>query len=296
MGATAKPPFDNPDADIILRSSDQPHPTDFRVFKFLLSLASPFFAAAFTLPQPLVDSSEDVPVMEMEENAKTLRTILGFCYPISVHPLPRLTTPEDVRAIFQAAEKFEMKGIQNHIREALVDEFLEDKPVSVFAIACHYGWKEVVDQAAYRFLALPILVDSPPADESSLDLISAATYTRLLRYRKECGEAAKSEVIRLAEVGATSTAPWGEKPTTSHVCLKKSGCDGVGNWWALWMLRSAEAFMDIPGRSKIDLEAPSPICRDCKRYLMPKVRKYEAVMLGCIRKKISAVKINVLQQ
>ncbi|KAG6902547.1 hypothetical protein C0995_014936 [Termitomyces sp. Mi166 len=253
MGETAKHPFENPDADIILRSSDQPLPTDFRVFKFLLSLASPFFATAFTLPQPPTDGSEDVPVMEMEEDAKTLGMILGFCYPISVHRLPRLTTLKDVRAILQAAEKFEMKGVQEYVRETVVDGFLADKPVSVFAIACHYGWKEVVVQAAYRFLALPI--DSVPPDEPELELITAATYRRLLGYRKECGEAAKKEVIRLAEAGATSTAPWGAKPTTGHVCIKKAGCDGVGNWWAVWMLKSAEAFMEIPGRSRIDLEA-----------------------------------------
>ncbi|KNZ75160.1 hypothetical protein J132_04645 [Termitomyces sp. J132] len=131
-------------------------------------------------------------VMNMDEDARTLKMLLGFCYPISIHRLPRLTTLKDVRTILQAAEKIEMKGVQENIRETLVDMFSVDKPVSVFAIACHY-WKKEIDQAAYRFLVLPI--NSASADEADLELISAATYHRLLRYRQECGEVAKNEVM-----------------------------------------------------------------------------------------------------
>ncbi|ETW75378.1 hypothetical protein HETIRDRAFT_456000 [Heterobasidion irregulare TC 32-1] len=42
-------PFDEPHADVILRSSDN---TDFRVYENILSLASPFFRELFSLPQP----------------------------------------------------------------------------------------------------------------------------------------------------------------------------------------------------------------------------------------------------
>ncbi|KAF8273062.1 hypothetical protein EI94DRAFT_1564704 [Lactarius quietus] len=43
------PPFDDADADIILRSSDQ---VDFHVYRVLLSKSSPFFKSIFSLPQP----------------------------------------------------------------------------------------------------------------------------------------------------------------------------------------------------------------------------------------------------
>ncbi|KAI0255963.1 hypothetical protein BJV78DRAFT_1113987, partial [Lactifluus subvellereus] len=43
-------PFDDADADIILRSSDQ---VNFHVYKVILSVASPFFKDMFSLPQPV---------------------------------------------------------------------------------------------------------------------------------------------------------------------------------------------------------------------------------------------------
>ena len=71
-------PFDNPDADIILRSSDN---VDFRMYKLDLRRCSPFFAAMFTLPQPLssAEQSEDgIPVIPMSESAVLLRILLRF--------------------------------------------------------------------------------------------------------------------------------------------------------------------------------------------------------------------------
>jgi len=46
----AGPPFDRPDADIILRSTDG---VEFHTFKSILSLASQFFNDMYEIPQPL---------------------------------------------------------------------------------------------------------------------------------------------------------------------------------------------------------------------------------------------------
>ncbi|KAH9066765.1 hypothetical protein EDB87DRAFT_1588082 [Lactarius vividus] len=43
------PPFDGPDSDTILRSSDQ---VDFYVYRIILSKSSPFFKSMLSLPQP----------------------------------------------------------------------------------------------------------------------------------------------------------------------------------------------------------------------------------------------------
>ncbi|OSD05502.1 hypothetical protein PYCCODRAFT_1465386 [Trametes coccinea BRFM310] len=50
----ASPPFDQPSADIVLRSSDG---VDFHVHSQILAQASPFFATMFSLPQPLKRSA-----------------------------------------------------------------------------------------------------------------------------------------------------------------------------------------------------------------------------------------------
>lgn len=52
----ASPPFDDPEADIILRSSDN---VDFHVYKFLLSLVSPVFKSMFALPQISLEEGGD---------------------------------------------------------------------------------------------------------------------------------------------------------------------------------------------------------------------------------------------
>ncbi|KAI0630811.1 hypothetical protein C8Q77DRAFT_228751 [Trametes polyzona] len=97
----APPPFDKPFADLLIRSSDG---VDFLVFKWILADASPVFAGMFELAQPskwepgyAVRSSEDStvvhttassspPVIDVEEDSKTLQTLLTRCYPLSTVP------------------------------------------------------------------------------------------------------------------------------------------------------------------------------------------------------------------
>ncbi|KAG6841235.1 hypothetical protein C0991_000519 [Blastosporella zonata] len=131
--------------------------------------------------------------MEMQEDGCTLEMILGLCYPISVQTLPHLTSLRDLRKAIRAAVKLEMEGVQKHLRNVLVElRFLESQPLQVFAITCRYGWVDEARQAARYFLRHPL--DGTISDE--LELITAATYRRLIRYRKECGEAGASEILR----------------------------------------------------------------------------------------------------
>ncbi|KAG5654173.1 hypothetical protein H0H81_006555 [Sphagnurus paluster] len=203
MSRKAGPPFDNPSADIILRSSGK-IPADFRVFKLLLSLASPFFATAFTLPQPEAGDAA-TPVMEMEEDADTLALLLGLCYPVSVCTLPQLGSLEDLRKVMSAALKLEMDGVQQYLRQVLVEpRFIEEEPLRVYAIACMYGWVKEARKAARNTLSYP--AEAPLVGE--LEHISAGTYRRLLQYRKECGLAASSEVLALSKDAPPSAWVW----------------------------------------------------------------------------------------
>ena len=73
----ASSPFNDADADVILRSSDNVY---FKVFKLLLSMGSPLFKDMFSLPQS-ASASEDgtsetkggLPVIQVSETAKILR-------------------------------------------------------------------------------------------------------------------------------------------------------------------------------------------------------------------------------
>jgi hypothetical protein len=68
-------PFDDLDADTILRSSDK---VDFLVYKVILSKTSPVFKSMFSLPQPGTDTKQDShPVIDVAENSKVLAALLS---------------------------------------------------------------------------------------------------------------------------------------------------------------------------------------------------------------------------
>ena len=88
----AAAPFDHAKADIILRSSDN---IDFRVFKLLLSLASPFFETLFDIPQPAEEVGDQevkdgLAVVRVTEDSKTLDALLRFCYPCTLADDPKI--------------------------------------------------------------------------------------------------------------------------------------------------------------------------------------------------------------
>ncbi|KAG6908886.1 hypothetical protein DXG01_002864 [Tephrocybe rancida] len=290
----AGPPFDHPDADIILRSSDTEEPTDFRIFKLLLSLASPFFASAFTLPQP-ADDSDDVPIMEMQEDRHTLEMILGLCYPISVQEPPRFTTLRDLRRAIQAANKFEMEGVQRHLKKVLVESrFIESQPLQVFAVACRHGWLEEARVAARYSLRHPM--DTTLFEE--LELITAGTYRRLMQYRKECGEAGASEVLRHTLV-RPANSPWSWDSYESQYCTL---CGGPRRWWLGWMHNVADAIRERPwgqiannedlkvrGRHLIGVD----VCDTCSSDVAEDLEDFILVLSAKIDKKILTVRLSL---
>ncbi|RDB15360.1 hypothetical protein Hypma_004655 [Hypsizygus marmoreus] len=250
-------PFDNPKADVILRSSDKP-PTDFYVFKLLLSLASPFFDDAFTLPQPPKsdNTTSSIPVINMAEDRRTLELVLGFCYPISIAEPPLVSSLEDLKLAMRAALKFEMKNIQSYLRRVLAEpRFMECQPLRVFAIACHYGWAIEARKAARHTLRYSTRVSNMIVDE--LELISAAMYHRLQCYQQQCGDAAASHVLdrRIPKSGEEwlwDTCP--ECPREQHDNVKGSFGRFREEWrrsarprWLLeWMNAVAMALRDRP--------------------------------------------------
>ena len=93
------PPFDDDDADIILRSSDQ---VEFLVYKVILSKASPVFKTMFSLPQPATDIAR--PIVDLAENSKVLAAVLSAIYPhtsVAANPL----SLDDLIATLDAARK-----------------------------------------------------------------------------------------------------------------------------------------------------------------------------------------------
>ena len=231
-------PFDNANADVILRSADN---VDFRVFKLLLSLASPFFDDMFALPQaPEGDNSnetkEGLPVVQMMEERRALEMLLLACYPMSAVDSPDPETLAEVHLLLEAAVKYGVERVEKRIREWLVTpRFLHVDPVRVFAIACHYQFQEEAKLAA-EATVFRSLSKRPYGGE--LDLIMGGQMYQLLQYHASCVEEAKKIFTNFTWIEQTSFC-WfncdfcGSRyesagPRGSGIC--------IDNWWYNFML------------------------------------------------------------
>ena len=105
--------LDIPDANIIIRSSDQ---INFRVHKSVLALSSPFFKDLLSLPQPRDEEVVDgLQVVQLSEDADLLHSLISFFYPVS-HVMPQAGSYERVFALLAACQKYDMIPVQSYIR------------------------------------------------------------------------------------------------------------------------------------------------------------------------------------
>jgi hypothetical protein len=291
----ASHPFHHADADLILRSSDQ-EPVDFRIFKLLLSLASPFFSLIFTLPQPKIakEVQDGIPVIHMAEDKQTLKTLLGFCYPISMHAPPQFESLSELQKVADAAFKYEMEGIQRHARKELIEpRFVESQPLRVFAIAHRYGWAAEVRLAAKNTLQMP--KDHPFVAE--LAYISAAIYHRLQEYRRVCGEVASTRAaLQPALLDQEDDWVW----VTCQTCPKADADDSfypaMRKWWTDWIHDTGEELLNRPrGETvkKYDVKrkalAKADSCLTCRTRAPEELDAFSQMLAVQIENEISAV-------
>ncbi|KAG8908627.1 hypothetical protein FRB99_004915 [Tulasnella sp. 403] len=103
-----QPPFDHDSSgDCILQT---PCGTQFKVFRNILSLASPVFKTMFDLPQPSISSSPTVdlanlPIIVVTETAKVMQELLRILYPMEV---VQLRSIDLVFSLVEACDKYEI--------------------------------------------------------------------------------------------------------------------------------------------------------------------------------------------
>ncbi|OJT03301.1 hypothetical protein TRAPUB_6079 [Trametes pubescens] len=193
---TAPPPFDEPAADLILRSSDG---VNFRVFKWILGDASEVFADMFTLPAAPSVNAHGVspnniheppppPIIPVTEESGTLEALLRMCYPLRKHTIPHFTS---IAALYPvAAEKYRV----DHAVEILAPQLVRlavAEPVRAYAYAVRFNLPDLARDPARQYLR----VQDTTADVPELATISGAAYHRLIVYRQRCSAA----VLALSE-------------------------------------------------------------------------------------------------
>lgn len=191
----ATEPFTDKNADLILRSSDR---VDFYVHKLVLSLASPTFQSMFTLPKPTSPTTtalvrgpgnnnhkDGLPITQLTEDTTTLDIILRACYPYSV---PKIGDLETLQRVLEAAEKYEVEAFRG-TAGLLLKASIETAPVTVYSMACRFGYADILTLSAKACLAVEfneILRTPPPV----LRMMDNVQYQRLLQYHRKCGEVA----------------------------------------------------------------------------------------------------------
>ncbi|OJA08961.1 hypothetical protein AZE42_06845 [Rhizopogon vesiculosus] len=201
--STAQEPFDNPDCDIILRSSDG---VDFHVFKFIISHVSSVFKDMFTHPQAESDVSS-VPVISVKESSTTLNSLLLLCYPATI---PTFNSLEDAEDVLKAVMKYEMLAVLSRAGDLIVVQFVSTNSLRLYALSCSFGWEHHAQTAATQALKIKDL-GRPSSDFAGIDDISAFDYHRLLAYHYECGVAAKAVGQSLSWLG----------PLANDMCMWK---------------------------------------------------------------------------
>ena len=139
--------LDVPDADIIVRSSDQ---ANFRIHKSVLALSSPFFKDLLSLPQPpdgeIVDG---LPVVALPEDTGLLNSLMSLLYPVTT-VIP--DSYQKVLALLAVCQKYEMESVQSVIRAAIkVGTFpapVRAEAFSAYAIASSMGLVPEAEDAA----------------------------------------------------------------------------------------------------------------------------------------------------
>lgn len=179
----AQAPFNDKDADVILRSRDK---VDFYVHKVVLSLASPFFKGMFTLVQAPSDSKQ-VPVIDMTEDSTTLDHLLRYCFPVRKPVISDIPTAVGV---LEAAKKYGLEEALEGV-QGVFHPLAASDPLQLYAISCHFGWEVLAKEAAkalkatrdsWKLSALftdqnPSLVYTP-----DMDTLPAGCLYRLTRF------------------------------------------------------------------------------------------------------------------
>ena len=183
-------PFDHDDADAILRSSDQ---VDFHVYKVILSASSPFFKSMFSLPQPDATSisEKQKPIVDLQENSKTIAALLTFIYPVvSVDTQPE--SLDDMVDTFAAAKKYDMAVVsQRLIQQFAKSKVVQGNPVVAFCVAYSHNIEEVARVAAKASLKHQMNLDNIG---DNLQYINGAAFHQLYKFHRACSAAAAQAI------------------------------------------------------------------------------------------------------
>lgn len=277
----AQPPFDDVNADIVFHTSDH---VDFRIFRLILTLSSPFFQGMFSLPQPSDTSSPSAvtatrttngtpektpPTVDVPEDSHTLDALLRFLYPNTHTPMFRNLT--HARRVALAASKYHLVVALDKIAHQVKARYVTEHPLEVYLFACQMGW-EAVARAAARGCLDPVRVFGEHGErgrEEDADVLgypgAGIAYHRLEAYRYACRRALEQQLNDMGLFddegtcgrGADSEDEGGDNAGISSDCLSR--------WTAQYLANIKLAVLKCPRKETLDDMSLTPdlSCSHC---------------------------------
>jgi len=193
---TFGPPFDDTNADVILRSSDR---VDFMVYKVILSKASPVFKTMFSLPQPATDTAhtpqDSRPIVVLAERSKVLVALLLIIYPPTLvdwaEPLSRLSFSDHI-AVLEMARKYDMAATSCRLLIYFQgSEALRNNHLRAFYSAYRRELREATEVAARASLKHPLTLD---AIGDELRYIDGPAFHALWKFHRACSAVAVAAI------------------------------------------------------------------------------------------------------
>jgi len=194
--------FTTSDGDVILRAGTDPGPKyDFRVHKFILSLASHVFRDMLTFPQPPNQSGTedpDIPVVDVADPPDVLDMVLRFIYP-GVEP-PKLTSVPPLSALLSAADKYCITSMVPALRDTL-KTLLPDDSFGVYIVACRFGFFKEAKEAAR--VSTPSCLSNRSHEEGVRQMASTDLFrfARFVIWREELGRSRIEDYFELSSDG-----------------------------------------------------------------------------------------------
>jgi hypothetical protein len=241
----AKAPFDNPDAELIIRSSDN---VDFRVFKSFLSVASSVFKDMFALPQGPVgvtdqEMRDGLPVIQITEESRIVETLLRFCFPNILTSVPVLKTVDEMLPMLEVSIKYGIGILENRMRETLFSPpVVKEGAMKLFVIAFQHGWEKETRVAARYTLYQPVWERLYVVE---LESITGGDLHRLQQYRLSCRTAA-IQVATTFDWIPYSVPRWLECLSCGETMKHGFSEFKPGGWWVRYVEAAANELAKRP--------------------------------------------------
>ncbi|KAI0311191.1 hypothetical protein OF83DRAFT_1287696 [Amylostereum chailletii] len=185
------PPFNDEDADLILRSSDN---KNFRVYRAIVCKASTILKERVSnLSSNDADDSgkapscgKSLPVLTIPADSDTLHSLLSTILPVQLYLSENF---EKSAPVLSLAEKYQMKTsvglIQKIVLASSPGVVQTMDPYEAYFLACRYGLSKVATLVASRTVSEPMTMEKCMVD--SLRFVSASALNALWKYRSRSG-------------------------------------------------------------------------------------------------------------